>query len=367
MKNYALDFSCIDSSSSGAKQRIISIYTPIIKNNKNYKFTIIYNDFSDIKEKFKFKNIIFKKNPFNQKNYFLKILSVLYVYFYLQYNNKHFDVIEHFTIPFIRVKYSLNVVTVHDLRKIYFAKFFLYNYLFKLIYRISLNSVDRIVVVSYSIKNELQKYFPNKKIIVSYNVISEKYFHKIEHKELLRIKKKYSLPKKFIISVGHLEKRKNFVNLIKAIKILKIKKINLKLIIIGQKTNQSDLIYKEIINLNLNSNIKIFNNLNDFELRCFYKLADVFIYPSFYEGFGIPILESMASKLPIILSDTAVFREITINKSYYFDPVDPLSIANKIRLVFSSYKIKKELVNFGYKRVKFFNGHIQSKKILKNL
>lgn len=367
MKNYVLDLSCIDSSASGAKQRILSIYKFIIAKNHNVNFTLIYTDFLDIKKKFKFNNVVFKKNPFNQKNLFFKILSVFYVYFYLTYSREKYDVIEHFTLPFIRIKKCINVVTIHDFRKIYFSKFFFTNLFFKLIYKIFLSSVNKIIVVSFSAKKELEKYFKYKNIFVSYNVISDLYSKQVKQKELLKIKKKYNLPRKFLISVGHLEKRKNFIALIQAIKILKDNKKNFNLIIIGQNSNETKKINNEIRKLNLNSNIKIFSNLTNYEVLCFYKLADVFVYPSLYEGFGIPMLESMATKLPIVLSDTKVFREITNNKYYYFDPKDPLSIANKIRFVSSDISVRKSMIDYGIKRIRIFKEKHQGNKIYKNI
>ena len=367
MKNYVLDLSCIDSSASGAKQRILSIYRSMIAKHHNVDFTLIYTDFPDIKKKFKFNNVIFKQNPFNQTNLFTKILSVFFVYFYLTYSKKKYDVIEHFTLPFFRIKNCINVVTIHDFRKIYFSKFFLTNLFFKIIYRIFLNSVDKIIVVSFSAKKELEKYFKYKNIFVSYNVISNLFSKKIKKTQLLKIKKKYNLPRKFIITVGHLEKRKNFVSLIRAIRILNDNKNNINLIIIGQKSNETKQINYEISNLKLDSNIKIFSNLTNYEVLCFYQLADIFVYPSLYEGFGIPMLESMATKLPIVLSNTKVFREITNNKYHYFDPKDPLSIANKIKYVSSDISIKKSMINYGTKRLRVFDEIYQANKIYKNV
>ena len=178
------------------------------------------------------------------------------------------------------------------------------------------------------------------------------------------IKKKYKLPKKFIITVGHQEKRKNYLRLIKAIKILKKNDKNIFLVIVGQKADETENIYNLVKSLNLNSNIKIFSNLNDFELRCFYKLADLFVFPSIYEGFGIPILESMAANTPMVISNTEVFREITLDQGAYFDPFDPLSIATKIKYVLSEKNLKNRLINFGKKRVKLFTLSSQKKNII---
>ena len=137
------------------------------------------------------------------------------------------------------------------------------------------------------------------------------------------------------------------------------------MIIVGQRANETKPIKKLINDLKLNSNIKIYENLRDYELRCFYKLANLFVFPSIYEGFGIPILESMASNTPIVLSNSDVFKEITLNKYIYFDPFDPLSIATKIKYVLSNKLIQKKMINFGKKRVKTFTLDIQKKNLIK--
>ena len=99
-------------------------------------------------------------------------------------------------------------------------------------------------------------------------------------------------------------------------------------------------------------------------MRCFYKLTDLFVFPSIYEGFGIPILESMATDTPMVLSNTDVFREITLKQGVYFDPYDPLSIATKIKYVSSEKSIRKKLIKFGKKRVQLFTLDSQKKNII---
>ena len=175
------------------------------------------------------------------------------------------------------------------------------------------------------------------------------------------------MPKKFIISVGHLEKRKNFLNLIKAINILKKNNINIKLIIVGQISDQFKIINDELERLNLNSYVKIFSNLNDYELKCFYRLAELYVYPSIYEGFGIPMLECMALNLPMVLSRKEIFMEITKGKYQYFDPHDPLSIANKINFVVNNVSMKKKMISYGQKRLKVFDQNYQAKKLINSI
>lgn len=361
--NYILDISCLDTYSSGAKQRFLSLYSELIKDNKKKKFIIFYTSFDKIKSILKYPNVNFIKNPINQDNYFKKLLSVLYVFIYIRFKYKNVKSIENFTLPFFNVKNFKSIFTIHDLRKIHFSNFIFTKLAFKIFFKHFLSKSKNIIVVSKSVKNEMFKYFKELNISVIYNTIETDSFKKIRNKEIYQIKKKYKLPDNFILTVGHHEMRKNFLRLIKAIHILKKEHPSIKLILVGQKADETLKIKNLINNLKLSSNIKIFSNLNDFELRCFYRLSKLFVFPSIYEGFGIPILESMASSKPMVLSNLEVFREITENKYVYFDEYDPLSIANKIKYVMKNKKIQKKMVNYGRKRIKYFSIDNQKKNI----
>ena len=362
---YLLDISCLDTYSSGAKQRVLTLYSELIKANRDSKFLVIYTSFTNIKKIFKYPNVSFKKNPFSQEKYLKKIVSILFLFFFMKLRLKKIDVVEFFTLPFFKIKNSKIIITIHDLRKIYFSQFFLNKLLLKFFYKYFLFKTNKIIVVSKAIKNEIIKNFGKLKIEVIYNTIDQSFLEKINKNEIIKIKKKYDLPDTFMLTVGHQEKRKNLLCLVKAMNILKINGQNKKLVIIGKKADQSDEIKRLINKLKLNSNKKIFSNLNDLEVRCFYQLAKLFIFPSNYEGFGIPILESMASNLPMVLSNTEIFREITQNKYIYFDQHDPLSIASKIEYVLLNKQTQIQMINYGKKRIKHFTLNTQRKKIIK--
>lgn len=360
---YIFDISCLDTYASGAKQRFLKLYSELIKKNKKKNFLIIYTTFSEVKKYFNYPNVTFKKNKFSQDNYIKKIISIIYIYFYTLLNSKKIRSIEFFTLPFLKIKKCHNIFTIHDLRRIYFSESILIKLLYKFFFKFFLKSADSIIVVSHSIKKEILHHFNKLKVSVVYNTIDYYSFKKITQKNTIKVKKKYNLPERFILTVGHQEKRKNYLRLIKAINILKQDKENINLIIIGQKSDETRKIINIIHQLKLKKNIKIFSKLNDFEVKCFYKLSSLFVFPSTYEGFGIPILESMASKIPMVLSNTDVFREITQNKYIYFDQYDPLSIAQNIKLVLSDKKLQKKMINYGNKRIMNFTLEYQKKEI----
>lgn len=362
--NYILDVSTLDAYSSGAKQRFVTLYAELIKVNKDKQFFIVHTpDYKEVKKIFNFKNVSFVNNPISQENYLKKLVSVIYIFFYIKIKFRKLSAVEYFTLPFLKTNNCKNIFTIHDLRKIYFSNFFINKIAFKFFFKYFLKKVDKVIVVSKSMKLEMSKIFGKLDMSVVYNTIDKKSFEKISKKEIFIVKKKYNLPKKFILSVGHLEKRKNYLRLIEAIHILKKTKYDVKLFIIGQKADETHKISLLIKKLKLQSNVKVISNLNDYEVKCFYKLAKLFVFPSIYEGFGIPILESMASKLPIVLSDTKVFREITENKYSYFDQYDPLSIANNIKFVLMNREIQKKMIKYGNRRINYFSLNFQKKKL----
>tara|TARA_B100000767_G_scaffold234619_1_gene227515 strand:+ start:183 stop:1295 length:1113 start_codon:yes stop_codon:yes gene_type:complete len=360
---YILDISCLDELSSGAKQRFLNLYSLLIKTNNKKKFLIIYTKFTNVKKILNYPNVSFVKNNFNQDTYLKKMISIFFIFFYIKINFKKIKTIEYFTLPFFKIKKPKTIFTIHDIRRIFFAKNLFSKFFFKFFFKFFLNQTTNIIVVSKAIKNEMRRHFHKLKIVVIYNVIDKKIFQNIAKNDTYIIKRKYNLPNKFILTVGHQEKRKNFLRLINAINILKKDGLNIKLIIIGQKADETKKINRLIIKLNLSQNIKIFSNLNDFELRCFYRLAGLFVFPSVYEGFGIPLLEAMASNLPMVLSNTEVFREITQNKYSYFDQYDSLSIASKIKFVLFNKSFQKRMIIYGKKRVTNFSANVQAKEI----
>ena len=99
--------------------------------------------------------------------------------------------------------------------------------------------------------------------------------------------------------------------------------------------------------MDLIGNVKILRNLSDFEVKCVYKLCNLFVFPSSYEGFGIPPLEAMAAGCPLVLSDIPVFREITENRGIYFSHDDSESIANSVEKVLSSSSDRARLIEYG--------------------
>ena len=192
------------------------------------------------------------------------------------------------------------------------------------------------------LKIKLSNILGYRNITVVENGINRTTFKKIS-KQNIKIFKKENLSNfKFVFTVGHFEKRKNYINLVRSIKILRDK--NVQLIIAGNANTKEEIKYKLqnlIYENKLNYRIKLFTNLNDDEIKWLYKNCELFIFPSTYEGFGIPILEAMVFEKKITLSNISPFKEvIKYQKNIFFNPNNPKDIANKIKINFKKIVIK---------------------------
>lgn len=166
---------------------------------------------------------------------------------------------------------------------------------------------------------------------------------------------------KYILAVSSLDPRKNFNNLIQAFNYAKLK--DTKLVIVGSENkvfaNQS---LKEL--LQYNPNIVFTGYITDRELIDLYKNASLFLYPSLYEGFGIPPLEAMACGCPTIVSNVASLPEVCGNASHYIDPYSVESIAEGIETVLNDKDYSELLRQRGYRRVKLFSWQASAKKLI---
>ena len=350
-----LNATCFNKRSSGAKQRFVGIYLNLIKRMPNSIFVIYEPSNYNMHKYFdNYKNILIKKTPINSESHFSKIITG-YFFWTKELKKEKFDIFEFFNLPHFYVSNCKTLMTIHDIRGMHNE----YNYFGTLFYKFilsnSIKNADKIITVSQFMKNDILKYYHNANISVINNGISISDFKNFSDKDSDNVIENLHTPSNFLLSVGHFEKRKNFSNLITAFAKVKLNHADLSLIIIGNDSDEKKDI-KQIINyLNLNDSVILLEGLSDFEVRYLYKKSKLFVFPSLYEGFGIPILESMASGCPIILSNIDVFKDITQNKCTYFDPLDPISIANTIEKYLNDPYERSLSIEYGYKRIQDFD------------
>ncbi|MDD3190204.1 MAG: glycosyltransferase family 1 protein [Candidatus Pacebacteria bacterium] len=220
---------------------------------------------------------------------------------------------------------------------------------------------DKIIAVSESTKQDLTECYgiDPQKISVIYSGLNPEATKDISEKQKEEIKTKYRLPENFILYLGTIEPRKNIKSLISAFDESKrsgfLKNSDMKLIIAGSK----GWLYKEILGmpekLKSQKDIIFTGFVEEKDKSALYNLARLFVYPSFYEGFGFPPLEAMAQGTPVITSNISSIPEAVANAAITINPYNTDELLNAIESVLQDEKLSSELINLGKKRIEKFN------------
>lgn len=247
-----------------------------------------------------------------------------------------------------------SVVTIHDLIFLKFPQFYswfdrkIHFYKFKK----AAIQANHIIAISEQTKKDIIDYFKiaPEKISVLYQGCSEafKKQYPIELKE--KVTTKYNLPKEFILNVGTIEERKNIFEVVKA-----IKNTEIPLIIIGKKTKYSDTIETYLKEHQMENQVRFLSGISLEELAVIYQLATIFIYPSLYEGFGIPIIEALFSKTPVITSNVSCLPEAGGSDSAYINPKNSQEIKETILKLWNNIEKRKDMAEKGYIFAQKFN------------
>ena len=254
-----------------------------------------------------------------------------------------------FAMPFLTRKKTNYITVIHDLTAYRDMEMSIYDKLIgQLSLFITIKKASTIVTVSQTIKKELIEKFNIKpdRIQVINNSIAEHFLKKQLNTDII---KNYNLlPQKYLLSVATFNKRKNIPNLIKAFDILSNKYPYIKLVLVGGNGNGIKDLYKN------NPNIIFTGYINDYDIPALYKNALAYVFPSFYEGFGTPILEAQYSKTPLICSDISVFHEIAADGAFYCKQ-DPLSIANAIINVIDNPEESNRIITNAQKNIQKYS------------
>ena len=254
-----------------------------------------------------------------------------------------------------------SVVTIHDLIherypeqynnidvKIYHKKF-LY----------ACQHADRIIAISGQTKKDIIEFYgiDPEKISICYQSCDPAFGQTVSEEEKLRICQKYSLPKKFFLYVGSIIERKNLLNICKAMFLLR-NDLDIPLVVIGDGGKYKQIVKDYVLQHGLTNRIIFLseypNIKSDPELRtaqafaAIYQSAIAMIYPSYFEGFGAPVLEALWSRLPVITSNRSCLPEVGGEGAYYVDPDQALEIATAMRIVYADETLRKGLIQKGW-------------------
>ncbi len=246
-----------------------------------------------------------------------------------------------------------SIVTIHDLIFVHYPELYkpidrkIYLYKFKKAAQIA----DKVVAISEQTKVDIVKYLKisNQKIEVIYQGCHQVFKEQADDALIDQIKNKYNLPDHFILNVGTIEERKNIFSVVKA-----IKDTDYQLVIVGRKTPYAQKIETYMEANHMQNQVHFLEGLAIEELAALYQMADIFVYPSIYEGFGIPIIEALYSKTPVITNKYGVFKEAGGAYTYYLEDVkNPLEIKEMIGKIYQNPDIER--INNAYEFVQKFN------------
>lgn len=251
------------------------------------------------------------------------------------------------------------VVTIHDVAFLTYAQTFskFFRIYYKILIPIIIKRADKIITVSNYSKKEIEKFYPYSKgkIEVVFLGLSD------EFTMLENIKKKNQ-----ILYVGSMNKRKNFEGVLKAFELLNQK--DYKLIMVGNFSENFALNEnsKEVIlRAKENPNIEFKSNISNQELIQIYNESKLFVFPSFYEGFGFPILEAMVCGTPVICSDISSLPEVGGNAVIYCDAHDVNNIKENIKQVLEDKNLQNHMILQGLARAKKFSWEKATEKHMK--
>lgn len=259
-----------------------------------------------------------------------------------------------------------SIVTIHDLifirypeyykeadRRIYLRKF-----------KHACLFADRIHAISQQTKNDIVEFFniQERKIEVIYQSCNPMFYQRFSKGEKLEVLEKYSLPDQFLLSVGTVEKRKNLLSVLKAL----VKgEIDIPMVVAGRRTSYmyeiEDFIQKHKEKLK----VYFLTNTSDRELGILYQSAEMLVYPSMFEGFGLPVIEAQASGCPVVTSRSSSMPEAGGKGAVYVNPLSEKEIAEAILKIVNNKEYRDALVREGLKNAERFTPEIFTQQLHK--
>jgi glycosyltransferase involved in cell wall biosynthesis len=267
--------------------------------------------------------------------------------------------------PFMKTK---SVLAIHDLAHEHFPEFFhpVEAFRMKTLVRWSAKRASHIMTISEFSAADIARRFdlPREKITVAHLAASPDFHPRDKGQSQEHLARKYGLTFPFILYVGRIQARKNLPRLVEAYARLRKQGLDAKLVLVGKKDWQSGQLLERIKELGLQDCL-IFPGFVPFDdLPIFYNAAEVFVFPSFFEGFGLPVVESMASGVPTITAFGSSLEEVAGDGALLIDPTDTNSITDALAKVLGDPGLQRDLATRGLKRSKdFTTGNLAEKAL----
>ena len=347
----------IDKKRTGVNNYLYNLIKNMINNGKADEISLIHYERSDDPIYSQVNDIIIPEKP-------LKLTSAIGIPQAVK--NADIDIL-HIPVhwynqitPFVLNREIKKVLTLHDLTPILFPEMHTRetNLTWKSSLKFIKNRTNVMICDSISTKNDCIKLLniPEKRLRVIPLSADEQY-KPLKNKKQIHdeLKSEYKIDTPFILFVGTLEKRKNVPTLLKSFYKLKKCKIEHKLVIVGGKGWKYTKIFDLIEEFNLKGDVIFTDYVSDEYLVKFYNAADLFVYPSLYEGFGLPPLEAMACGCPVITSNTSSLPEVVGDAGIMIDPNDIDSLTESMHKILTDNELRKEMSRKSLERAGMFS------------
>ncbi|XOU94741.1 MAG: glycosyltransferase family 4 protein [Candidatus Kerfeldbacteria bacterium] len=355
--------SLIEPFPSGVSEYTFNVLKYILSHDKENKYILFYNAKTEIDEKY---SKIFSGNNVELKiwrwpNKFFNLALFIGAFFKIDKMIGGVDIFYMPNVNFFSISRKVKMIlTVHDLSFLY-PKY--YNFKSGLWHKFirpkqSIERANKIIAVSESTKNDLVENYniSRDKVQVIYSGVDIKKYENLDNDKFERIKNRYKLDGNFFLYLGNVENRKNIEGIINAWEKLNI--VHTYQLVIAGRINDSKIV-KDYPDVNF------INYVHENDKAYLYKLAKAFVYPSFYEGFGLPVLEAMAAGCPVITSNSTSLPEVAQKAALLVDPHNIEEIYKAMNDIIINIELRRTLVNNAFSHIEKFNWNNTANQMIK--
>lgn len=250
-----------------------------------------------------------------------------------------------------------SVVTIHDLIFLRHPEF--YNWVDTKIYawkfRQTLREADHVIAISECTKRDILNYgdIDEQKISIVYQSFAPRFSVEVSEEQRTQVRSAYQLPQRYILNVGSIEARKNILQAVQALPLLPD---DVALVMVGRHTPYTDQVLQYVREHRLEERVRVLHGVPDEHLPMLYALAESFVYPSVYEGFGIPIIEAISCGLPVVACSGSCLEEAGGPDSLYVQPGNVEAMAAAIRLTLVGAEGRELRIENSKKYIRRFSG-----------
>jgi glycosyltransferase involved in cell wall biosynthesis len=262
-----------------------------------------------------------------------------------------------------------SVVTIHDCIHLMFPQYLpgrLAHTYARTSIALASRRATRVLTVSESSKRDILRFvdIPADKIHVIYNAYDERFGVEPREEDVERVRERYQLHDQFVLYAGNVKPHKNLERLIQAFHLVRRRGLdNLKLVLIGDEISRYAALRRAVHLYQLHKHVRFLGYLPEETLAVMYRLASAFVFPSLYEGFGLPPLEAMASGTPVVTSNVSSLLEVAGDAAVLVDPYDPTAIADGIERVVCDGSLREELRLKGLARARQFSWEASVRRV----